>query len=731
MKNTESIAGSHRDKIPALILSAFFLLTVASEAVALAASTQPPAAKEPLQIPRLTTAPKIDGVLDDPIWETQALKIDAFVQLSPKENGVPTEKTVAYLGYDEKNLYVAFRAYDSQVSKLRCSVTGRDKCLEDDWVFIMLDTFNEKRRAFSFLLNPIGIQMDMMRIEEGGNDNMDDSWDTVFLSDGKVDAEGYTVEAAIPFKSLRFPNDDIKTWNIVLGRNLPRTGEIIMHPQYSRDIPGLLSNGRTFTIQGAVERSRNVEVMPFMTALKREGEKVSLGPGANFKLGLSSNMTLDLTANPDFSQIEADEPKIDYNLRYALRYAEKRPFFLEGMEIFNSPEIETVYTRQITDPIWGGKLSGKSGRFTYGLLSAYDMHPTESLWEIPNGTGTAGVKAFSNIFRTKADVGSGSYVGFTMTDKELGGGTWSRLGGLDGQLRFKDKVFFNFQALASKSSEEGDSTALAPGLYGKLFYTNKHWTLGGFYKAMHPDFQASLGFVNRTDYRSAGGFASFRLYPDKKYLNQVQFQLQAGKRDGYADSTTQDTWIRGGVQFRLTEFNQVFVAYESEMERFADTDFKKQNVSVESQITFISWMPINFFFETGDSINYDPDDAFLGYSNTYGLFVNFKPSSRLQLGVDFSKQTFWRSAGGEPLWDYNVVRQRTTYQLSKTLSFRAIVDYNFFYKEAFGSLLASWVLRPGTVFFLGFDNNYLRDEFGHLLQDNYNVFIKFSYWWRI
>ncbi len=302
--------------------------------------------------------------------------------------------------------------------------------------------------------------------------------------------------------------------------------------------------------------------MPFLTSLQREGDDLKFEPGANFKLGLSSNMTLDATVNPDFSQIEADEPKIDYNVRYALRYAEKRPFFLEGMEIFNSPEIETVYTRQITDPIWGGKMSGKSGRFTYGLLSAYDMHPAESLWAIPDGTGTAEAKAFSNIFRTKADVGSGSYIGFTMTDKELGGGTWNRLGGLDGQLRFKDKVFFNFQALASKSSEESDSTILAPGLYGELYYTNKHWTFGGYYKAMHPDFQASLGFVNRTDYRSAGGFASYRLYPDKKYLNQVQFRIQAGKTDGYADSTTQDTWFRGNVQFRLTEFNQVFVAYE-------------------------------------------------------------------------------------------------------------------------------------------------------------------------
>jgi len=701
--------------------------------LALAASaSQTAAPKEPLRIPRLTDTPKIDGVLDNPIWETQALKIENFVQLTPKENGVPTEKTVAYLGYDEKNLYIAFRAFDSQPSKVRCSITKRDGCMEDDWVFAMLDTFNEKRRAFSFLINPAGVQMDMMRVEEGGNDNMDDSWDTVFTSEGKIDAEGYTVEMAIPFKSLRFPNTDIKTWNLVLGRNLPRTGEVILYGSFSRDIPGLLTQGKPFVIQGAVERSHNVEVMPFLTSLKAEGEKLQFEPGANLKLGLSSNSTLDATINPDFSQIEADEPKIDYNVRYALRYDEKRPFFLEGMEIFSSPEIETVYTRQINDPIFGAKASGKTGRFTYGLLSAYDMHPTESLWDISEGSSiTSDTKAFSNIFRTKADVGSGSYVGFTLTDKELGAGNWNRLGGVDGMLRFKDRVFFSFQALASDTSAEGVRTSLSPGLYGELYYTDKHWTFGGFYKALDPEFQASLGFVNRTDYRSAGGFASYRLYPDKKYLNQIQFRIQAGQRLGYADSVTQDTWIRPQVQFRLTEFNQVFVMYEAQMERYAGVDFKKQSLSVESQVTFISWMPFFLFFETGDEINYDTEDAFLGYSNTYGISLTFKPSKRLQLGTDFSKQTFWRSAGGEQLWDYNLVREKVTYQFSKTLSVRAIVDYNFFDKEAFGSLLASWVLRPGTVFFLGVDNDYLRDEYGRLTGSGYNVFVKFSYWWRL
>jgi len=723
------------------IVAAVLGSMLACAAVRAAASAAParPAGdfKSSLEIPRLTHAPKIDGVLDNPIWETEALKIDAFVQLSPKENGTPTERTVAYLGHDGKNLYIAFRAFDSQASKIRCSITKRDNCLEDDWIIVMLDTFNEKRRAFTFAANPAGVQMDFIRIEEGGNQTMDSSWDTVFDSNGSIDKDGYTVEMAIPFKSLRFPDEDLKTWNLVFIRNLPRTGEIIMHPTSSRDIPGLLSNGRPFLIRGAVERGRNVEVMPFATSLARggpaaEGKAFDFQPGANLKLGLASNTTLDLTANPDFSQVEADEPQIDTNLRYALRYDEKRPFFLEGMEIFNSPEIETVYTRQINDPSFGAKLSGKSGRFAYGLLSAYDMHPAESLWQIPSGGGEAsGAKAFSNVFRTKADVGSGSYIGFTLTDKELGGGSWSRLAGLDGQLRFKNRVFFSFQALASSASADGERTPVAPGLYGDLCYTTKHWTIGGFYKAIHPEFQASLGFVNRTDYRSAGGYASYIFYPDKTYLNQVRLRLQAGVRDGYADSTAQDTWIRPQIQLRLTEFNQVFVEYEAAMERFAGVEFRKQNLSIESQFTFISWLPVSFSFQTGDSVNYDPDDAYLGYSNLYSVSLTCKPSKRLQLGTDFSKQTFRDRADGFGNWDYNVVREKATYQVSKTLSFRAIVDYNFFYEKAFGSLLASWVLRPGTVFFLGFDNHYLRGSTGRYLRENTSVFVKFSYWWRL
>jgi hypothetical protein len=688
------------------------------------------ASKQPLIIPKLSSPPKIDGILDNPLWEKEALKIENFLQLSPKENGTPSEKTVAYIGYDQKNFYIAFRCDDSEAKKIRASVTNRDNCIDDDWVAIFLDTFNEKRRASSFIINPLGVQFDAIRTEEGGSDNMNESWDTVFTSDGKIDENGYIVELAIPFKSLRFPDKENKVWGIVLGRNIPRKGEIIIWPEISRSIPGLLTQGGEISIQGKVEKGGNLEVMPILTSLKREEEKADFQPGVNLKYGVSSDLTMDFTLNPDFSHIEADAPQIDINLRYAQYYSEKRPFFLEGMEIFQFPEIEMVYTRRIIDPLLGGKLSGKVGRFAYGILSAYDLNPTESLWEVHDGGSNKEDNALFNIVRLKTDIFRESYLGFSLADKEIDG-SYNRVAGLDGQLKFKNSFFFSFQALASKTKYDKEKSDFAPALYADFSYYTKYWGAGIYWKSIHPDFEASSGFVNRVDYKTLGVHTNFTIYTDKKYLNALHLNFQAGQRDAYFENITTDRWVRANLQFRFTEFNYLVISFENYMERYEGIDFNKNLLAVDGENSFIKWLPFGISFSTGHSISYDPDDPFLGWNNEYGLFLNFKPNKRLQIRVDFSKSTFWEKRGGKQLWDYNVLRQRTTYQISKTLSLRAIVDYNHFYKKFFGSFLVSYILRPGSVFFLGFDSNFLRDEVGKYNRQNYNVFLKFSYWWRV
>jgi len=684
----------------------------------------------PNEIPKLSKEPKIDGVLDNPLWENEALKIEDFRQFIPKELGEPSQKTVAYIGYNEKNLYVAIRAFDDDAKKLRYCVTQRDNCIDDDWVIISLDTFNEKRRAFWFGANPLGIQMDFLRMEEGGNDNMDDSWDAVFYSDGKVDENGYTVEMAIPFKSIRFPDEEKKLWSIFVGRTIARTGEIIMWPPMSMQKSGLLTQATEFIIPGEVEKGKNFEFMPIVTSLKNKGDTLDFQPGINFKWGINSDVTLDLAVNPDFSHIEADAPQIDVNQRFALYYSEKRPFFLEGMEIFRFPEIDVVYTRRIINPIAGAKLTGKIGRFTYGLLSALDTSPTESLWDVHNGGGNGKDNALFNIFRMKADIFKESYLGFCLADKEING-SYNRVAGIDGQFKFKDHFFFSFQAIGSKSRFNEETTPLAPALYADASYFSKHLGAGAYWMSIHPDFEASSGFINRVDYRTVGAYASARLFPEKKYLSQVGLYLSTGQRYGYFENTLHDQWVKTQLLFRITEFSQIGLSHVNRLERYEDIDFWGNTFSINGQLLLISWLPLGFYFQTGDNIFYDPDDPFLGYSNIYGIGVTIKPSKRLRIGLDYTKQTFWEKRGGDQVYDFNVVRTRTSYQISKTLSIRAIVDYNHFYKEIYGNFLFSYILRPGTVFFLGVDNNLIENSLGSYGSDNYSVFLKFSYWFRI
>lgn len=682
-------------------------------------------------IPRMSGSPKIDGMLDYPFWENEALKIDGFLQFSPVEKGTPSQKTEAYIGFDHKNLYIAFRCYDTDPQKIRASVTKRDNVIDDDWVLVFLDTYNEKRRAFTFIINPLGIQLDGMRIEEGGNDDIDGSWDTVFQSEGRVDEEGYTVEMAIPFKSIRFPDEEEKVWGVTLARTVARTGEIIIWPEMSRDKPGLLTQAQEMMIYGEVEKGKNFELMPFATSLKTKDENLNFEPGINFKWGVSSDLTLDMTLNPDYSQIEADAPQIDINRRFALFYPEKRPFFLEGMEIFRFPEIQVVYTRRIIDPIAGAKVSGKIGRYTYSLLSTYDMNPSESLWEVGDGGVGSDAQALFNIFRLKADVFKESYIGFALTDKELTGGSYNRLVGVDGQFKFTDRFFFNFQANAAKTKYGERESDFVPALYGNLGYYSKYWGGGLIGTAIHPDFVAASGFVNRVDYRHLIGHTYFSIYPEKKFMTQIRFRANGGQRYNYHSSVLQDQWVELGANLRFTEFSQLNVEVRRSMERYGGVDFNKIGLELSAQSNLIGWLPFGFVLATGDSVFYDPDDPFLGYSNVYGLFLTLKPSNRLRIGMEFTKQTFWEEWGGEEIYDYNVLRNRVTYQLTRTLSVRAIVDYNHFSQALYGSFLFSYVYRPGTVFFFGVDNDAFRNDLGNYVNDNYSVFVKFSYWHRM
>ncbi|MCK4337737.1 MAG: carbohydrate binding family 9 domain-containing protein, partial [Candidatus Aminicenantes bacterium] len=363
-----------------LTLPVFFLFIIISiPCMAFAASNKNDTYH--VVVPEFLKSPKIDGKLEKALWEKAAV-LESFTQYEPREGTEPSEKTVAYIGYDRKNLYIAIRCYDSDPKEIRRTLTQRDKVFGDDGITVYLDTFNDKKRAFAFEVNPCGVQSDGVYTETKrrrrgmGFNKIDKNWDTYFLANARIDKEGYTVEISIPFKSLRFPNSDHQIWGLQIMRNIQRKNEeIYWHPR-SRSINGFLIQAGEIRIDGELDTGKNLEIMPVATGLKTTGELFVPEAGLNLKYGLTSDLTADLTLNPDFSQVEADMPQIDVNQRFALYYPEKRPFFLEGKDFFDTP-LELVYTRTIVNPDIGVKLTGKFGRTTVGFLSTYDTNPTE------------------------------------------------------------------------------------------------------------------------------------------------------------------------------------------------------------------------------------------------------------------------------------------------------------------------------------------------------------------
>jgi len=682
-------------------------------------------------------SPKIDGKLDEPFWDT-AHKLVDFTQYEPKEGSDPTEKTLAYIGYDKNNLYIGVQCFDSNPKAIRASLTQRDKVYGDDEVAVFLDTFNDKKRAFVFLVNPCGVQSDgvynetQRRRRGGGFDRIDKNWDTYFLSNAHMDDQGYSVEMSIPFKSLRFPNASAQTWGLQIKRNIRRKNEEIYWYPRSRNINGFLIQAGQLQIDGNLEKGRNLEVMPVLTGLKASGEKFNPEPSINLKYGITSDLTADLTFNPDFSQIEADMPQIDVNQRYALYFPEKRPFFLEGKDFFDTP-MEVVYTRTISNPMWGTKMTGKIGKTTLGFLSAYDENPADI--NIPNVPEQEVSRGLVNILRMKYDLFSESHIGFILTDKETGNNwnsitqNFNRVTGIDGHFKFKKYYRFAFQVLGSTSQVGQEKTSLIPAMNFSLSHQSRHWNVSANYTSLPEEFEASSGYFRRKDIRQLQTRLNYSILPQNEYIVDIRPGIEYRRAYDFNNVLTDEEFRIGGF---ISGWRGSFIygSFTKELERYGGIDFQRQGLRIMLRTEPFSWFSGGINFAAGDSIYYD-DDPWLGYKVSYGGMFTFKPLTNLNLFYNYKNDTFYKAKGGEQEYRINLISQRISFQISRTLTLRLITDYNDYYKDLYNSLLLSYELRPGTVFYLGMDDNQEQDELGIFKQQGRYYFMKFSYWWRI
>ncbi|MCZ6506572.1 MAG: carbohydrate binding family 9 domain-containing protein, partial [Acidobacteria bacterium] len=411
-------------------------------------------------IEQATSAITVDGVMDEPAWE-EATVFRLDYETWPGENIPALVATEARVTYDESTLYVGFHAFDPDPSALRAHLSDRDAAYQDDFLGISIDTFDDQRRAFEFFVNPLGVQMDLFLDGVSGNES--DSWDAIWDSAGLVTDDGYVVEMAIPFNQLRFPGGGgEQTWGFDLIRYYPRGDRhrLSVH-KLDRDNDCYLCQASKMTGFRGISPGRNVEIVPTLTGSQTEeradfplGDFDNSDPtgelGLSARWGVTPNLTLNLTINPDFSHVEADVAQLVVNERFALFFPERRPFFLEGADFFSTP-LNAVFTRNVGSPDWGLKLTGKQGKNAVGVFVAEDQF-TSLLFPGSQGSAATSLDASSQdaVVRYRRDLGEASTLGVLMTYR--GGDDYSNsVSGVDGLYRLTDSDSVSFQWLRSST----------------------------------------------------------------------------------------------------------------------------------------------------------------------------------------------------------------------------------------------------------------------------------------
>ncbi|HEX8175039.1 MAG TPA: DUF5916 domain-containing protein [Pyrinomonadaceae bacterium] len=757
------------------------------KASAKTATPLPPEKAQPVRLARFDKAPVIDGKLDDDVWK-QAVTLSDFYQTSPGDNIQPSKPTKMMIGYDSKFLYIAFHCYD-EPDKIRATVAKRDSIFNEDNVRIFLDTFNDQRRAYVLGFNPYGVQQDGILTEGLGTDF---NVDVVMESKGIITTDGWTVEAAIPFKSLRYEAGKDKLWGFHAWRNIDRfNDEIDSWMPNSRDNSSFLNQAGHLTGLENISTERQLEVIPSLTLSETSrrvrtipkadaeansllydpgrnvNEPVKLDPGLTAKLGITPTVTLDLAINPDFAQVEADQTVVTANQRFPIFFPEKRPFFLEGIDIFQTM-ISAVNTRTIVDPDVAIKLTGKRGRNTFGLMLASDNAPGNFSEDergdpelLPDIERFLDKNAYIGVLRLKRDVGRESSVGLLATTYNFIE-KHNNVLGFDGRFRLNQQMVTSFQLLGTTSRryfydpEIDDSryrTGNGLGYRFRFEKNGRHFSWNYDAQGFTSDYRSDVGFSRRFNTNRQGLFAQYSSEPKPKAsivsyriynLIEANFDWQGRSQFVLNESEIMFNFQRrsyfgAGVDVgyeRLIEeefgprrnANQVGAFYGEDSERSTgqrsiyffggSTPSKKYSGSF---VFVYNWNQFDYDFGAGSKYPrvspialIDPDaplDPGPGSSIRIESTLEYRPTDVLNFSLQYNKSRLVRNDTELVAFDSNIFVLRSTYQFSRFTFLRARVDYDTLESRVRGQFLLGWTPNPGTAFYLGYNDDVNRNGY--------------------
>lgn len=691
---------------------ALLLLTLAGTPAATAQN----APAKVIQIPRVEAAPKLEDYL---AGSGPGAAVEGFLQREPNDLTPVSEPTRAFLAYDQLNLYVAFVCKAKDPSQIRARMARREAIFEDDLVAVHLDPFKEGQRAFMFLANPIGIQADGIT-SEGGGDDM--SFDAVWNATGRVTADGYVVLFAIPFKSLRFPSGtNPGAWGIALERDIPTRSESAFWPGITRRVSGFSSQFGSLEGVSGVSPGRNVQLIPYGTfagarildeTASRHASDTDLRAGMDAKMVLRDQFAVDATFNPDFSQVESDEPQVTINQRFEVFFPEKRPFFLENSDYFSTP-ITLFFSRRIRDPQLGGRVTGRAGRWAIGGLAMDDRQPGRV---VDAASDAFGDRAANALVRARRDFSNQSRVGLMLTSRDFGSSS-NRVASADTRVRLNPRWFAEGQAFYTRTTAlDVPGSVNGGGLWLALQRSGRKFSENLFYQDLSAGVSAPLGFVPRTDIRQVQQFASWRWRPKNSRITQHgpnMFVQGTWDHSG----TLQDWTVRFPYQFQFGQ-TYLFGRHAEMMERFEGVDYREYENVLNLDSSVLRWLSAGFVYSAGTRPNFFPPPGVapsLADFTDANVYFTLRPSSRLR--VD---ETYIYSRLSQPsatIFDNHILRTKLNYQFSRALSLRGIVDYNAILpneslvalerrKHITADVLLTYLLHPGTALYIGYTDGY-------------------------
>ncbi|QUV85608.1 carbohydrate binding family 9 domain-containing protein [Chloracidobacterium aggregatum] len=665
-----------------------------------------------LTLPLLATPPVVDGRLEPDEWQV-AVKVELPFQVEPGDNAPASEKTEAWLARDDQHLYLAFQAHDTDSQSIRARVTRRDDIDDDDYVIVMLDTYNDHVRAYRLSFNPLGIQSDGFINQEGDVDN---TWDGIFRSKGRVTANGYVVEIAIPFKTLRFRAGKDAVWGLHLQRWIARKAERTSWQPVSRQVSNLLVQSGELRGFDDLRISRTLDVVPIVIGSLND-ERRPDGRVATFRkaeagltvaFSITPNITLTATANPDFSQVEADTPQVNVNQRFILFFPERRPFFLEGQEFFRSLAVNEQYnglspfnSRTIVDPDWGAKLTGKVGRNTFAFLAASDRAPGKRV--APGQTG-AGANALFLVGRYQRDFWRDSAIGGFFTRTHWAG-TTNQAAAVDTRVRVRSDTTLRGQFTQTQTTTPDGLTQR-----GKSFTVNyslfgRNWRIFADHQQVDPTYRNDAGFVDRTGYQ--GTFAevgyAFRPVDDRKWYAEIWPFVQAYRSQtstGFPELQN----VKPGIDVTLRRGIFFYAGYEFNRDGFAGRVLSHRAVQLRHSVTRFKRLTFSGNLSFGTGLNLDPSNTTVGRRLDLRETITFRPNERLNLELLYLKSRLRDQRTRSPFFDQNIFRLRTTYQFTQNTSFRGLFDYDSAARRFGLSVLYAYNPYPNTAVFVGYND---------------------------